>query len=429
MVGLRYPGPGATGYKVLRSTTAGSGYGDRDRPGPAALRQGSRGRRPYYYVLQSVDAAGPSMNSAERSVVIPGAAKAAAAVLPPEWDKVVPQATTEFGKVNVKVGLFWNPVKGNIAAYNVYRSTTPGADSTLAGSSTETQYVDTAVEVGKTYYYVLSALDAATFVETPYSKEQAVEVKAPEKREKKKQEKIVQKFRVGRVLSTITNGAWGNLSGPSDLDATGTTRSSSSATGRTRASTVSASRASSSRSSAPRQGQPARARLAERPRLGSGRGCPLRRRQPRRGVVMFDGEGVLKGEFTVLKEHGTNIGKENPITVDVCASPDGSQLAVVDNQRHKVLVYDNKGKFEKDLSVGYKSAELGSFTHPTRACTTRTRDTRGTFSSPTPSARACRSSRPRPRSGGPSGNSARWPVDSTSTLPSTNVVVIVFSSG
>jgi len=84
-------------------------------------------------------------------------------------------------------------------------------------STGENVYVDTAVEAGKTYYYVLSALDA-NFVETPMSAEKSIEVreeKREEKREaaaRKEKQKIF--LRRAKLAFTVQRGPWGELAQP-----------------------------------------------------------------------------------------------------------------------------------------------------------------------------------------------------------------------
>jgi len=201
-VGLRWmPAPGATDYKVLRSETAGSGYAEiastlQPQHFDKAVEPGST----YYYVLQAVAGADVSPNSAEKSVKIPGQKKVE--TLPPEFTKALAQSSTEFGKTVYKVGLFWGGVK-NAIAYNLYRSTEPGKGYQLLISGAETQTVDTTVEEGKTYYYVVSALDNA-FQETKYSQERTVVIKRQARRKRKKRIKLVVKGRVGTPLWSRT---------------------------------------------------------------------------------------------------------------------------------------------------------------------------------------------------------------------------------
>ncbi len=178
VVGLRWNVvAGATGYKILRSTTKGSGYAEiGTSTAPQFIDKTLTPGETYFYVLQSVAGGDVSPNSEEKSVVIPGAKKVEV-VSPPTWDHINPQQSTEFGKVNFKVGLFWQKsASPNVVAYNVYRSEASGKDYQLVGSVSETQYLDAAVEQDKTYYYVVTALDNL-FQETKYSEEKPVTLK------------------------------------------------------------------------------------------------------------------------------------------------------------------------------------------------------------------------------------------------------------
>lgn len=188
-VGLRWmPVPGATAYKVLRSEKAGADYKEIAAPAQpqhfdTAVEPGST----YYYVLQAVAGAEVSANSAEKSVTIPGQKKQVMAA--PEWPKdPTVQESTEFGKTSYRVGLVWSKVPDAIA-YNVYKSAVAGKDYQLLSSVAETQVIDSAVEVGKSYYYVVSALDPS-FQETPMSAEKKVDIVAA-KKEKKKAVRLV----------------------------------------------------------------------------------------------------------------------------------------------------------------------------------------------------------------------------------------------
>jgi len=61
---------------------------------------------------------------------------------------------------NAQVHLAWNPSAG-ATSYNVYRSTSPGTEGTIAYSSPSTNsYTDTGVTNGTTYYYKVSAANA-----------------------------------------------------------------------------------------------------------------------------------------------------------------------------------------------------------------------------------------------------------------------------
>lgn len=61
---------------------------------------------------------------------------------------------------NTQVTLTWNPTSG-ATSYNVFRSTSPGAEGTVAYSSPAgNSYTDTGVTNGTTYYYKVSAANA-----------------------------------------------------------------------------------------------------------------------------------------------------------------------------------------------------------------------------------------------------------------------------
>jgi len=218
-VGLRWnPVPGATGYKVLRSTTPGSGHQEvTTSTAPQYFDKAVEPGTTYYYVLQTVAGAETSGNSQERSVAIPGVKKKE--VMPaPKLKDVSLNQITEFGKTVSKAGVAWEPVSGAIA-YNVYRSTTKGKDYQMVTSSSEQLYVDATVEIGKTYFYVVSALDSS-FQETPYSEERSVEVKEPEKKDaasKTKKEKVKMMLRKTTLVREIKEGPWGKLVQPSGV--------------------------------------------------------------------------------------------------------------------------------------------------------------------------------------------------------------------
>ncbi|MHB8173274.1 MAG: hypothetical protein ACYDFU_02285, partial [Nitrospirota bacterium] len=61
--------------------------------------------------------------------------------------------------VKGEVGLKWTPVKGALR-YKIYRSISSGGHYQLIASTTDDSYIDPAVRMGETYYYVLKSVEA-----------------------------------------------------------------------------------------------------------------------------------------------------------------------------------------------------------------------------------------------------------------------------
>ena len=72
--------------------------------------------------------------------------------------------------VSYSVSLDWNPSTSAVSGYNVYRGTVSGGPYTQINPSlvTTTQYQDSDVESGQTYYYVVTSVDSSN-VESAYS--------------------------------------------------------------------------------------------------------------------------------------------------------------------------------------------------------------------------------------------------------------------
>jgi fibronectin type 3 domain-containing protein len=144
---------GATGYNVQRATTDGgpytqlaqvaaptsNGYTD------SSVTNGTT----YYYVVQTLTAAGSSANSPPVSATpgVPGGSPAAPTNL-----------TATPG--NAVVTLTWTASTG-ATGYNVKRATTSGGPYTQLAAPTSSGYTDSSVINGVTYYYVVSTLTAA----------------------------------------------------------------------------------------------------------------------------------------------------------------------------------------------------------------------------------------------------------------------------
>ena len=141
---------GAASYYVKRSTTSGSGYAQIATPAAAnytdtGLTNGTK----YYYVISAYNSAGQSSNSSEVSVtpMAPAGPPAAPGNL---------QATAG----NAQVMLTWS-ASASATSYNVKRSTTSGGPYATLSSPTVTNFTDTGLTNGTTYYYVVSALNSA----------------------------------------------------------------------------------------------------------------------------------------------------------------------------------------------------------------------------------------------------------------------------
>lgn len=154
----------ATGYKVYRSTTAGGPYTEIGTATvtdytDATVTNGTT----YYYVVTATNADGESGYSNEASATPQAPAPSAPTTL-----------TATAG--NVQVALSWTAVTG-ATGYKVYRSTTAGGPYTEIGTATVTDYTDTTVTNGTTYYYVVTATNADG--ESAYSNEASATPQAP----------------------------------------------------------------------------------------------------------------------------------------------------------------------------------------------------------------------------------------------------------
>src|SRR6202522_393592 len=141
---------GATSYHVKRSTASGS---ETQISAPASNSYTDTGLTngiKYFYVVSAVNSGGESANSSEVN------ATPTAPASPPATPTGL-QATAG----NAQVSLSWDASTG-ATSYNVKRSTANGGpfSATLA-SPAVTNYIDTAVTNGTTYYYVVSAVNAS----------------------------------------------------------------------------------------------------------------------------------------------------------------------------------------------------------------------------------------------------------------------------
>ncbi|MDB6017825.1 MAG: Fibronectin type domain protein [Pedosphaera sp.] len=137
---------GATGYKVLRGTSTGVYTVTNNVASNTNYDSTAIGGTTYFYVVQATNSSGASASSSEVSVTptiaLPGTPTGLAAV-----------------GTNGAVNLSWSAAAG-AASYNVKRSTTSGAEVTIATAGT-TSYSDSAVVNGTQYFYKISSTNSA----------------------------------------------------------------------------------------------------------------------------------------------------------------------------------------------------------------------------------------------------------------------------
>jgi hypothetical protein len=100
-------------------------------------------------------------------------------------DTFAPKAPEELNVVSAREGmvLIWAPnSEEDVAGYNIYRSTTSGADyqKINTGLIRETTYTDRDIQQGQRYYYVITAVDSA---EVPNESEKSNETSEVAKRQ------------------------------------------------------------------------------------------------------------------------------------------------------------------------------------------------------------------------------------------------------
>jgi fibronectin type 3 domain-containing protein len=153
-VSLSWPASaGASSYLVKRAGISGGPY--RTLACPATTNYTDTGLingTPYYYVVSAAfqgnpNAGGASANSTETSATPRSALPAQPTGL---------TATPGSGQVT----LMWSAVAG-ATSYNVKRSTVSGSSYTVIANQTGQAYTNTGLANGTTYYYVVSAVNAA----------------------------------------------------------------------------------------------------------------------------------------------------------------------------------------------------------------------------------------------------------------------------
>jgi hypothetical protein len=140
---------GASGYHVKRATTTGGPYTQVSGPTTTTFADsGLTNGTTYFYVVSAVNSAGESTNSSQTS------AKPTAPAQPPSAPTGL---STTAG--NAQVSLSWT-ASTNTTSYNVKRGTTTGGPYTKISSPTATNFIDTGLTNGTTYFYVVSAVNS-----------------------------------------------------------------------------------------------------------------------------------------------------------------------------------------------------------------------------------------------------------------------------
>lgn len=140
----------ATSYNVKRSTNSNGPYSPIADPAETSFSDtGLSESTTYYYVVSAVNSAGESADSTH--------AYATTLAVPP----AAPTGLTASAG-NGLTALSWDAnVEGDLAGYNVYRSTIPGNGYELQTGSLLNipEFTDDTVVNGMTYYYVITAVD------------------------------------------------------------------------------------------------------------------------------------------------------------------------------------------------------------------------------------------------------------------------------
>jgi fibronectin type 3 domain-containing protein len=138
---------GADSYRVRRSTTSGGPPEDPYETvatvsSPTYTNTGLKNGTTYYYVVLAVEGSERSGNSNEASAT----------------PQLVAPANLTATAQNMQITLTWSEVTG-ADSYKVKRSDTPGGEYSTIATVAETTYIDKGLKNGKTYYYVVTAVE------------------------------------------------------------------------------------------------------------------------------------------------------------------------------------------------------------------------------------------------------------------------------
>jgi fibronectin type 3 domain-containing protein len=137
---------GAGSYNVKSATNSGGPYTtNANVTGTSFVNSGLSNGVTYYYVISALNIYGESANSSETN--------ATPAPVPP----FIPTGLTLIAS-NAQVSLSWTASPG-ATSYNVKSATNNGGPYTTVTNVTATNFIDTGLSNGTTYYYVVSALN------------------------------------------------------------------------------------------------------------------------------------------------------------------------------------------------------------------------------------------------------------------------------
>lgn len=142
---------GAMSYNIYRSTTQGVRGAKVGASATTSYTDTTAVNGVTYYYQVTADAAAGEGPPSPQS---PGVTPAAPVTVPP-----APSGLTAAAG-DARVSVSWTAVAG-ASSYNVYRSTSAGSQGSKIGSSSIAEYIDVTVVNGSTYFYVVTANNAA----------------------------------------------------------------------------------------------------------------------------------------------------------------------------------------------------------------------------------------------------------------------------